>query len=231
MGFRFRRSVKILPGVRLNFGKRGVSTSIGVRWAHVTFGKSGTRTTVGLPGSGLSYTHLENRHTVKRVESPLPHGPEMPEGDTRRGYLWIALILALIVWCVISNAVSAAPSVVGEWRGQTQYQGTQDGHDMPDAHTAAHWVLTLSADGKVSGTSSENACTVAGIWSSGANPRLFPLDITLSNCRDAKFNRRYSGSLLASAAKNSGQLTLQAFEMPVLGQPVRTYDIKATLRR
>ena len=29
MGFRFRRSIKILPGIRLNFGKRGVSTSIG----------------------------------------------------------------------------------------------------------------------------------------------------------------------------------------------------------
>jgi hypothetical protein len=54
MGFRFRRSIKILPGIRLNFGKRRISTSIGVRGAHVTFGKSGTRTTVGLPGSGLS---------------------------------------------------------------------------------------------------------------------------------------------------------------------------------
>jgi hypothetical protein len=62
MGFRFRRSIRILPGLRLNIGKRGVSTSIGVRGAHVTFGKTGTRTTVGLPGSGLSYTHLERPH-------------------------------------------------------------------------------------------------------------------------------------------------------------------------
>ena len=54
MGFRFHRSIKLLPGIRLNFGKRGISTSIGVRGAHVTFGKTGTRTTVGLPGSGLS---------------------------------------------------------------------------------------------------------------------------------------------------------------------------------
>ena len=71
MGFRFRRSIKILPGIRLNFGKRGVSTSIGVRGAHVTFGKTGTRTTVGLairvarlPYSGFrllcSAQHLTN---------------------------------------------------------------------------------------------------------------------------------------------------------------------------
>jgi Protein of unknown function (DUF4236) len=63
MGFRFRRSIKLLPGIRLNIGKRGVSTSIGVRGVHVTFGKTGTRTTVGLPGSGISYTHLDKpRH-------------------------------------------------------------------------------------------------------------------------------------------------------------------------
>jgi len=57
MGYlRFRRSVKILPGIRLNIGKRGVSTSIGVRGAHVTFGHGQVRETVGLPETGLSYT-------------------------------------------------------------------------------------------------------------------------------------------------------------------------------
>ena len=71
MGFRFRRSIKNLPGIRLNFGKRGVSTSIGVRGAHVTFGKTGTRTTVGLPGSGISYTHLESRVMSTRWLLPL----------------------------------------------------------------------------------------------------------------------------------------------------------------
>jgi hypothetical protein len=67
MGFRFRRSLHIPPGIRLNIGKRGVSTSIGVRGAHVTFGKTGTRTTVGLPGSGLSNTHLERGEDTIRV--------------------------------------------------------------------------------------------------------------------------------------------------------------------
>ena len=37
--FRFRRSVRILPAVRLNFGKRSASVSIGVRSAHVTLGQ------------------------------------------------------------------------------------------------------------------------------------------------------------------------------------------------
>jgi hypothetical protein len=54
--FRFRRSIKILPGVRWNFGKRSSSVSLGGRGFHYTIGTHGTRTTVGLPGTGLSYT-------------------------------------------------------------------------------------------------------------------------------------------------------------------------------
>jgi hypothetical protein len=95
MGFRFRRSIKILPGIRLNFGKRGVSTSIGVRGAHVTFGKAGTRTTVGLPGSGISYTHLDksrHEHAVTPAADPAPESGA-PPGNAWRGLLWIALMI------------------------------------------------------------------------------------------------------------------------------------------
>jgi hypothetical protein len=56
MGFRFRKSVKILPGVRLNLSKKGTSVSLGGRGATVNVSKKGTTTTVGLPGSGLSYS-------------------------------------------------------------------------------------------------------------------------------------------------------------------------------
>lgn len=60
MGFRFRRSIKVLPGVRLNVGKSGITTSIGAPGATVNIGgKDGARATAGIPGSGLSYTeHL-----------------------------------------------------------------------------------------------------------------------------------------------------------------------------
>jgi hypothetical protein len=97
--FRFRRSVKILPGIRLNIGKRGVSTSIGVRGAHVTFGRTGTRTAVGLPGSGLSYTHLEKPHQgatiVPGKAQPATVTEPLPKGRAWRGWLWIALALAI----------------------------------------------------------------------------------------------------------------------------------------
>lgn len=60
MGFRFRRSIGIIPGVRLNFGRRGASVSLGVRGAHVTVGPRGVRKTVGIPGTGMSYTTNES---------------------------------------------------------------------------------------------------------------------------------------------------------------------------
>ena len=58
MGFRFRKSVKILPGVKLNLSKAGISTSVGKRGATVNFSKRGTRATVGIPGTGISYSTM-----------------------------------------------------------------------------------------------------------------------------------------------------------------------------
>jgi len=62
MGFRFRRSVRLLPGIRLNFGTRGVSTSVGGRGFTLNFGKRGIRTTVGIPGTGISYSEMLTRN-------------------------------------------------------------------------------------------------------------------------------------------------------------------------
>jgi Protein of unknown function (DUF4236) len=100
MGFRFHRSIKILPGIRLNFGKRGISTSIGVRGAHVTFGKAGTRTTVGLPGSGLSFTHLDKQRRERLVVLDPSLNSSVPPGKAWRGWLWIALIVFAIAAAV-----------------------------------------------------------------------------------------------------------------------------------
>jgi hypothetical protein len=76
MGFRFRKSVKILPGVRLNLSKSGLSTSIGGPGATVNLGGKGTRHTVGLPGSGLSFSSFtpknqpESASDGARINSP-----------------------------------------------------------------------------------------------------------------------------------------------------------------
>jgi hypothetical protein len=68
---RFRHSVRILPFLRLNIGKRGVSTSIGVRGAHITtVGHGQVRETVGLQGSAsVTRTSIGRiKRTRKRQE-------------------------------------------------------------------------------------------------------------------------------------------------------------------
>lgn len=67
MGLRFRRSVKICKGVKVNFGKTGASLSVGTRGFHKTFHTSGkTTTSYGLPGTGLSYVETSSRRSSRR---------------------------------------------------------------------------------------------------------------------------------------------------------------------
>ena len=54
MPIRFRKTFKILPGVKINVSKHGISTTVGPRGIHLTFNRYGVRQSVGLPGSGLS---------------------------------------------------------------------------------------------------------------------------------------------------------------------------------
>lgn len=55
MGFRFHRSKKLFPGLRLNFSKNGFGLSFGRKGMRYSIGPKGTRTTLGIPGTGLSY--------------------------------------------------------------------------------------------------------------------------------------------------------------------------------
>ena len=56
MGLRFRRSLKLAPGVRMNFSASGMGMSFGVPGARVSVGPRGVTHTAGMPGTGLSWT-------------------------------------------------------------------------------------------------------------------------------------------------------------------------------
>lgn len=66
MGFRFRRSVKLFPGVRMNISTRGTSFSVGGRGATVNLSARGTRTTFSVPGTGLSWTQTSRTTSARR---------------------------------------------------------------------------------------------------------------------------------------------------------------------
>lgn len=91
MGFRFRRSVHLFPGVRLNASKSGLLASFGTRGAWLTVGK---RATIGLPGTGISYS--------QRVDAPR-HGQEQRSGFTAWMWtiVWAIVLIAFVIWIVV----------------------------------------------------------------------------------------------------------------------------------
>lgn len=75
MAFIFRKSMKIAPGVKLNFSKSGLSSvSFGGKGGRVTVGAKRTTTTVGIPGTGIRYQHSysnsSRRNTVGLNKEP-----------------------------------------------------------------------------------------------------------------------------------------------------------------
>lgn len=57
MGFKFRKRIKIAPGISVNISKNGItSATIGKPGSSVNVGKRGVKATAGIPGTGLSYT-------------------------------------------------------------------------------------------------------------------------------------------------------------------------------
>jgi hypothetical protein len=56
MPFRFRKSMKVAPGIRVNLNKGGPSILVGPKGAGVTVGSKGTHASAGVPRIGLSYS-------------------------------------------------------------------------------------------------------------------------------------------------------------------------------
>ncbi len=69
MGLRFRKSIKIMPGVRVNLGKKSVGLSVGNKYGGFSMNsRSGARSRVSLPGTGLSYTQkIGSNHRSART--------------------------------------------------------------------------------------------------------------------------------------------------------------------
>jgi hypothetical protein len=68
--FRFHRSFKVMPGVRVNLAKTGPSLSLGVPGSMLNIRADGMRATVGIPGSGLSYIERTsfNNWVINKVD-------------------------------------------------------------------------------------------------------------------------------------------------------------------
>jgi hypothetical protein len=98
MGFRFRKSIRIAPGIRLNVGSRGMSATIGPRGASVNVGPGGAYANVGIPGTGIS-----SRTRLDATEKSPP--TELAPREARSGGKW--WVVALLVGIAIGLLIAA----------------------------------------------------------------------------------------------------------------------------
>lgn len=88
MGIRYRKSIKVAPGVKINLNSKSASVTVGGKGYRKTFNSNGqTTTSVNLPVKGLSYTDRKSstssaqKDTVSSVSDysePLPSSKNKP---------------------------------------------------------------------------------------------------------------------------------------------------------
>lgn len=110
MGLRFRKSVKIAPGVKLNFNKKSVGVTVGRKGAHYTVNSSGKKTaSVGIPGTGLSYSTSSGGNTSSNHKtSSNSAGGYNKNGGCGTCLLWIlgiCLVLAIFAYAWIPGVI------------------------------------------------------------------------------------------------------------------------------
>lgn len=82
MGWGFKKTIKVVPGIRINLSKSGVSTSIGGKG--FTYNTRG-RVTTSIPGTGIRFTHnLKGARTLPPVGSIMSGSGSLDADVTER---------------------------------------------------------------------------------------------------------------------------------------------------
>lgn len=67
MGLRFRKSINLGNGTRLNINKRSVGVSVGTKGVRYSVNSDGRRTTsIGIPGTGLYWTNSSSKKKKRK---------------------------------------------------------------------------------------------------------------------------------------------------------------------
>lgn len=97
---RFQKRIKLLPGVRLNLSKSGISASIGRPGATMNIGSKGAKITGGIPGTGLSHTEqLSTKRRIRPIEESVEPLDEDPRAhETAIGIVIFVCVLVGLAW-------------------------------------------------------------------------------------------------------------------------------------
>lgn len=100
MALKFRKRIRIAPGVRINLSKSGISTTVGPRGASVNVGKKGAYLNTGIPGTGI-YDRTKIGEG-KKAEGAAPQvEATKKEGGNFFFVVGLIAIIGFIVWLFV----------------------------------------------------------------------------------------------------------------------------------
>ena len=83
MGFRFRKSISIGKGLRLNLNKKSIGFSVGTKGMRFSINSKGRKTAnVGIPGTGLYYTKTNNSSSSRHQSVTNNNTSTVPNNET-----------------------------------------------------------------------------------------------------------------------------------------------------
>lgn len=154
MGMRYRKSIGLGKGVRLNVGKGSLGISAGVKGAHVSVNsKRGVTTSVGAPGTGVSYSKTRGwggKGAESDAGMPCTEtsgwggngagsgtgGPKPPSNKLVRIAVWAIIISVLIIaFCGIYSFLSGGGSDAPAHPAQSTVSTSADTSTDPAAST------------------------------------------------------------------------------------------------
>ena len=100
MAVRFRRTKKLMPGVRLNVGKKSAGLTVGGKLFRTTVNTKGQATVSGsVPGTGVSWIKQSKPHQADQKSSP----EDLPEDERPKSALpMLALVMSLgVMGCAL----------------------------------------------------------------------------------------------------------------------------------
>lgn len=97
MAIRFRKSIKLFPGVKVNLNKNSTSVTFGGKGIHRTYSSTGrTTTSAGIPGTGLYVTE-----TTGGKKKNIPQQKEYPRAIQILGKLSFIFVMTVVIVSII----------------------------------------------------------------------------------------------------------------------------------
>ena len=136
MAFRFRKSINLGGGARLNLSKSGIGASVGGKGFRVTKkAGGGTRTTASIPGTGISYVKDSKKSGEAEAKSAVSAVPASPNFLL----LWIMwrlisviMIPVALVLIIVKPWIGLAALALGiiEWKLGSSYKKKHKAYKM-----------------------------------------------------------------------------------------------------